>query len=108
MRGIAKQCQPSLAPSLGRIAIVERPFVPAIAIGVEAQQVGMPAGVSCRYLRKVAFSRPRFLNPRVAVEMRDNVDKFAAPHGVMHDMAMRAHPHRTLRTLPFRASRRSR
>ena len=34
---------------------------------------------------------------RVAVEMRDNVDEFAAPHGVVHDMAMRAHPHRAFR-----------
>src|SRR5215472_16378390 len=26
--------------------------------------------------------------------MRDDVDEFAAPYGVVHDMAMRAHPHR--------------
>src|SRR6516165_6564978 len=26
--------------------------------------------------------------------MRDDVDKFTASYGVVHDMAMRAHPHR--------------
>jgi hypothetical protein len=29
--------------------------------------------------------------------MRDDVDEFAAPYGVVHDMAMRAHPHRAFR-----------
>jgi len=36
MRGIAKQRYPPFAPSLDRIAIVQRPFVPARAVGVEA------------------------------------------------------------------------
>ena len=36
VRGIAKQCYPPFAPSLDRITIVERPFVPPRAVGVEA------------------------------------------------------------------------
>src|SRR5262249_18906771 len=54
----------------------------------------MPAGVSRHQLRHVAFPRPRLLSPRIAVEMRNDVDEFAASYGVVHDMAMRAHPHR--------------
>ena len=61
VRGIAKQRHPPLAPSRERFAIVERPFVPALARGVEAQQVGMPAGIGCRQLGEVAFPRPGFL-----------------------------------------------
>src|SRR5215813_9496034 len=54
----------------------------------------MPAGVSRRQLRHVAFPRPRLLSPRIAVEMRDDIDEFAASYGVVHNMAMRAHPYR--------------
>src|SRR5262245_29321293 len=54
----------------------------------------MPAIVSRRQLRHVAFPRPRLLSPRIAVEMRDDIDEFAASYGVVHDMAMRSHPHR--------------
>src|SRR6516162_4400795 len=54
----------------------------------------MPAGVSRRQLRHVAFPRPRLLSPRIAIEMRDDIDEFAATYRVVHDMAMRAHPHR--------------
>src|ERR1700751_1959561 len=57
----------------------------------------MPAGVSRRQLRHVAFPSPRLLSPRIAVEMRHNVDEFAAAHRVVHDMPMRAHPHRAFR-----------
>jgi len=57
----------------------------------------MPAGISRRQLRHVAFPRPRLLSPRIAVEMRDDVDEFATSYGVVHDMAMRAHPHRAFR-----------
>src|SRR5262244_3315962 len=57
----------------------------------------MPAGVSRRQLRHVAFSRPRLLSPRIDVEMRDDVDEFAPSYGVMNDMTMRSHPHRALR-----------
>src|SRR5260370_24090338 len=57
----------------------------------------MPAGVSRRQLRHVAFPRPRLLSPRIAVEVRDDIDEFAASYGVVHDMAMRAHPHRAFR-----------
>src|SRR5262249_29350037 len=39
------------------------------------------------------FPRPRLHSPRIAVEMRDDVDEFAASYGVVNDMAMRAHPH---------------
>src|SRR5437660_708270 len=57
----------------------------------------MPTGISRRQLRHVAFPRPRLLSPRIAVEMRDDVDEFATSYGVVHDMAMRAHPHRAFR-----------
>src|SRR5262245_56415049 len=57
----------------------------------------MPAGVSGRQLRLVAFPRPRLLCPRIAVEMRDDVDEFAASYGIVHDMTMWAHPHRAFR-----------
>src|SRR5262249_28920941 len=57
----------------------------------------MPASVSRRQLRHVAFPRPRLLSPRMAVEMRDDIDEFAASYGVVHDMAMWAHPHRAFR-----------
>src|SRR5262245_5015237 len=57
----------------------------------------MPPGVRRRQLRHVAFPRPRLLSPRIAVEMRDDVDEFATSYGVVHDMAMRAHPHRAFR-----------
>src|SRR5215470_3604955 len=57
----------------------------------------MPAGVSRRQLRHVAFPRPRLLSPSIAVEVRDDIDEFAASYGVVHDMAMRAHPHRAFR-----------
>jgi len=50
-----------------------------------------------RVLRHVAFPRPRLLTPRIAVEVRDDIDEFAASYGVVHDMAMRAHPHRAFR-----------
>src|SRR6516225_2371094 len=33
----------------------------------------------------------------MAVEMRDDVDELAASYWVVHDMAMRAHPHRAFR-----------
>src|SRR5215467_9755215 len=59
----------------------------------------MPAGVSRHQLRHVAFPRPRLLSPRIAVEMRDDVDEFAAAYRVVHDMAMRAHPHRAFRNV---------
>src|SRR5262249_61785856 len=97
VRGITKQRYPPFAPSLDWITIVECPFVPSRAARVEAQQVGMPAGVSRRQLRHVAFPRPRLLGPRIAVEMRDDVDEFAPSYGVMNDMTMRSHPHRALR-----------
>src|SRR3984957_4724752 len=48
VRGITEQRQTPLAPSWGRLAIIERPFVPARAAGEEPQQVGMPAGVGRR------------------------------------------------------------
>src|SRR5262245_41097507 len=54
----------------------------------------MPPGVSRRQLRHVAFPSPRLLSPRIAIEMRHNVDEFAAAYRVVHDMPMRAHPHR--------------
>src|SRR5215472_18387639 len=57
----------------------------------------MPAGVSRRQLRHVAFPRPRLLSPRIDVEMRDDVNEFAPSYGVVHDMAMRAYPHRAFR-----------
>src|SRR5215510_9714738 len=57
----------------------------------------MPAGVRRRQLRHVAFPRPRLLSPRIAVEMRDDVDEFTTSYGVMNDMTMRSHPHRALR-----------
>src|SRR5262249_52500247 len=57
----------------------------------------MPAGVSRRQLRHVAFPRPRLLSPRIDVEMRDDVNEFAPSYGVMNDMTMRAHPHRAFR-----------
>src|SRR4029453_13319178 len=57
----------------------------------------MPAGVSRCQLRHVAFSRPRLLGPRIAVEMRDDVDEFAASYGVVNDMTMWSHPHRAFR-----------
>ena len=57
----------------------------------------MPAGVSRRQLRHAAFPRPRLLSPRIAVEVRDDIDEFGASYGVVHDMAMRAHPHRAFR-----------
>src|SRR5262244_863837 len=57
----------------------------------------MPAGVSCRQLRHITFPRPRLLSPRIAVEMRDDVDEFPASYGVVNDMTMRSHPHRAFR-----------
>src|SRR5204863_1933103 len=57
----------------------------------------MPPGVSRRQLRHVAFSRPRLLSPRIAVEMRHNVDEFAATYRVVHDVPVRTHPHRAFR-----------
>src|SRR5262245_1243946 len=57
----------------------------------------MPAGVSQRQLGHVAFSRPRLLSPRIAVEMRNDIDEFATSYGVMNDMTMWSHPHRAFR-----------
>src|SRR5262252_6618672 len=57
----------------------------------------MPAGVSRRQLRHVAFSRPRLLSPRIAVEMRNDIDEFATSYGVVNDMTMWSHPHRAFR-----------
>src|ERR1700730_14518073 len=57
----------------------------------------MPAGVSRRQFRQVAFPSPGLLSPRIAVEVRHNVDEFAAAYRVVHDMSMRAHPHRAFR-----------
>src|SRR5262249_60345227 len=73
------------------------PFVAARAVGVETQQVWMPAGVSRCQLRHAAFPRPRLLSPRVAVEMRDDVDELATSYGVVNDMTMGSHPHRAFR-----------
>src|SRR5262249_27194426 len=57
----------------------------------------MPAGVSRRQLGHVAFSRPRLLSPRIAVEMRNDIDEFATSYGVVNDMTMWSHPHRAFR-----------
>src|SRR5262245_32085234 len=57
----------------------------------------MPARVSRRQLGHVAFSRPRLLSPRIAVEMRNDIDEFATSDGVMNDMTMWSHPHRAFR-----------
>ena len=56
----------------------------------------VPGRIGRHRLRYVAFARPGFLGPAVAVEMGDDVEEFAAPHRVMHDMAVRAHPHRAV------------
>src|SRR5262245_45853917 len=57
----------------------------------------MPAGVSHRQLGHVAFSRQRLLSPRIAVEMRNDIDEFATSYGVMNDMTMWSQPDRAFR-----------
>ena len=93
---IAEQRGAAFVPVQERIAIVQRPFVPARAARKDAPQIGVPGRVGRDRLRHVAFARPGFLGPAVAVEMRDDVEEFAAPDGIVHHMAVRPHPHRAV------------
>ena len=74
-----------------RIAVVECPFVPALAAWKETEQIGIPAGIGRHDLRYVAFARPRFSVQASLSKCATMLTSSPPRTRIMHDMAMRPH-----------------